>query len=151
MLGWLPGNHVHAFCLFIGERNATYGRLRVFFNSGLCLFGSVPMAEEEAAIFHAFLEFFVVIAFVNVSIAIGTGLLKEIVLNVFQQVLHAFHDTVEADVLLFQGVTPHDFYRIVLQVATAHHETHRYTFQFVVGELETGALVVRVVVFNADT
>ena len=108
------------------------------------------MAEEEAAVLDTFLELLVVVALVDMSVAIAACFLEDVVLNVVEHFLHALHDTVEADRLFLQGVTTHDLDGVVFQVAATHDEAYRNTLELVVGKLEARTLVVGVVVLHAD-
>ena len=117
------------------------------------LFGlrcAVPVAEEEAAVLYPFLKFVVVVALVDVFVAEAECLLIDVFLNVVEQFRNSFHDAVERNVFLFQRIAAHYLYGVVLQVASAHCQTHGHALEFVVGKLETGAFVVAVVVLHAD-
>ena len=53
------------------------------------------MAEEEAAVLHFLFELLVVLALVDTGISGRTGLLEDVVLNVNQQLLNIFHDSLD--------------------------------------------------------
>jgi len=108
------------------------------------------MAEEETTVLHTLLELLVVVTLVNVSITVSTSLLEDILLDVFQHILYALNDTVEAYVLLLQGITTHNLDGVVLQVTTTHSETYRNTLQLIVSELEARTLCRVVIILHGD-
>ena len=109
------------------------------------------MAEEEAAIFHAGLELLIVVTYIYVGVAECLGLEEDVLLNVLEQVHHVFYDAVKADGRLFKCVATHNLDSILFVVASTHNQTHGHTLQFVVGKLEARALVVGVIILDADT
>ena len=108
------------------------------------------MAEEETTVLHTLLELLVVVALVNVSITVSTSLLEDILLDVFQHILYALYDAVEAYVLLLQGITTHNLDGVVLQVTATHSQTYRNTLQLIVSELEARTLCRVVIILHGD-
>ena len=58
------------------------------------------MAEEESAVLHLLLELVVVVALVDVGIAEGLGLLKNVLLDFVQKVLNILCNTLNGARLL---------------------------------------------------
>ena len=119
MLGRFSAHHIHTFRLLEHEWNAANGCLRVLLDFSLGFFGAVPVAEEEAAFLDALLEFIVVVALVDVGIAIGDGFLLDVLLNVVEQVLDVLLNAFNRHIFFFQCVTAHHFHKSFLQVSGA--------------------------------
>ena len=64
--------------------------------------------------------------------------------------LYIVDDAFQRTCILFERVTAHHLDGAVLQVACAEHQTNGNTLQLVVGKLESGTLVVRVVELDTD-
>ena len=107
------------------------------------------MAQEEAAVLHTLLELLVVVALVDACIACILGLLEDILLYFVQQVLDVLLYALHGDVLLLQGIAAHNLHQTLFQIAGTQNQTHGHTLQFVVGKLESGTLVVGIVVLHA--
>ena len=148
--GWLAAYHIYTWSLLVSERHAADGSLSLLLNLSLGLGCTVPMAEEETTVLHTLLELLVVVALINVSITVSTSFLEDIFLDVFQHILYALNDTVEAYVLLLQGITAHDFDGVVLQVTATHSQTNRNTLQLIVSELEARTLGRVVIILHGD-
>ena len=148
--GWLAAYHIYTWSLLVCEWHATDSSLSLLLDLCLGLGCTVPMAEEETTVLHTLLELLVVVALVNVSITVSTSLLEDILLDVFQHILYALYDAVEANVLLLQCITTHDFDGVVLQVTSTHSQTDRNTLQLVVSKLEARTLSCIVIIFHSD-
>ena len=109
------------------------------------------MAEEEAAVLYALLELFIVVALVDVGIAILASFLEDVVLYVVKHLLHSLCDAIKRKRFFFQSVAAHNLDGAVLQVAAADGKTHGHTLEFIVGKLEARTLVVGIVILDADS
>ena len=80
----LAADHIDTGSLFDAEGHATDGGLCLFLDLCLGLGCAVPVAEEEAAVLDLLLELLVFVSLVDTVIAIGLGLLEDILLDVLQ-------------------------------------------------------------------
>ena len=108
ILGRLARHHVYARSLLEHERHATDGCLSVLLDLCLCLGCAVPMAKEEASVPYALLELLIVVALIDVSVAIVEGLLEDVLLNVLKELLHVVGKTFYRACLLLQRVAAHN-------------------------------------------
>ena len=108
------------------------------------------MAEEEAAILHTLLELLVVVALIDALITIAACLLEDVLLNVFQQLLHIVCDAFQGTSLLLKRIAAHELDGAILQVASTQHKAYGHTLQLIVGKLEARTLVIRVIELHAD-
>ena len=150
VLGRLAAHHVDAFSLFHAKGHAPDGGLRVFLDFCFCFFGSVPVTQEEAAVLYPFLKLFVVVALIDVCVPEGKCLLEDVLLDVVEKRLHVFHYSVDRNCVFLQGVTSHHLHRTVLKVFAAQYKSYGYALQLIVGKLEARALVVGIVILDAD-
>ena len=85
------------------------------------------------------------------GVAEGLGLLEDVLLDVLEQILDILGNALNAAGLLLECVSAHHFDGAVLQVAGTENQAYGHTFQFIVGELEAGTLVVGIVELHGDT
>ena len=83
-LGGLAADHIDTWRLLHTEGHAADGGLGLFLDLSLGLGGAVPVAEEEAAVLHTLLELLVVVALVDVGVAVVLGLLEDVLLDVVE-------------------------------------------------------------------
>ena len=108
------------------------------------------MSKYEAALLNLLLELLVGVNSHGVLLAVVERLLVDALLDIVEQLCYIFLDALARDGLFLQGVAAHHLHGVVLEVAATHHEAYGYTLELVVGELESGALVVGIVVLHAD-
>ena len=123
----LSAHHVYAGRLFVGKGHATDGGLRFLLDFCLGLGRTVPMAEEETAVLHLFLELFVVVTFVDTLVAILACFFEDVLLDVLQELLDIVDDAFQGTRLLFEGVAAHDLDGAVLQVAGTQYQAYGHT------------------------
>ena len=108
------------------------------------------MSQDEATLLYLLLELIPRIHLEGVRLTVIQCLLIDIGLNLIQQVLHIFLDTVARDCMLLQRITTHDFHRVVLIVTASHHQTDGNALQFVIGKLEARTLVVGIIILHRN-
>ena len=86
----LAGNHADAFFFGSVQRYAPYSSLGLVLDAFLCLGGSIPMAEQEAAFFDFLLELVVGVDLHDVGVAVSKRLLVNVFLNIFEEVFYMF-------------------------------------------------------------
>src|SRR5574344_5714 len=144
-------DHVRTRSLFEVERHATYCSLRILLDLSFSLGSAVPVAEEEPAIRYALLEFIVIITFEDMSVTESLGFIEDIILDIIKQFLHLFYNTIHGERLFLERIAAHHLDCTVFKVTATHAQTYRYTFQLIIGKLETGTFVVSIIIFYRDT
>ena len=116
-------DHIDTRSLLDAEGYATDGGLRLFLDLCLGLGCAVPVAEEESAVLYLLLELLIVVALKDVGIAIVLSLFEDVGLDVVEQLLYVFGDSLDRTGLLLQCITTHDLDGAVLQVAGTQYQT----------------------------
>ena len=106
------------------------------------------MCKYEAAFFYLHLELVVSLYGACHGLAEFEGFLEYVALDFLQEALHVVLYSFERYYGLFERVAAHDLYGSVGYVAGSEYEAHGDTLQLVVGKLESGTLIVGIVVFD---
>ena len=116
----------------------------------LSLGSAIPVAKEEAALLDLCLELLPGIYAADVAIAHSLSLVEDVLLNLVKECSYTLYDALLWEALLLKRVTTNELESTVLEVTCTNGDTYRYALELILRELEAWALVVSIVVLNAD-
>ena len=142
-------HHANSGSVVAVKWNAADGRFCLLLD--LCLgFGrAVPVGKDKDAFLDSFLEFIVCIDLDCAALAVFKSTVVKILLDIVENFLDLGGDSFEGKRFLLESVTTHKLDSAILKVALTDCKAHGDTLDLIVGKLESGTLVVGIVIFNA--
>src|SRR5690606_11163859 len=149
--GGFTCHHTFTWFNWSFERYAPYGGLGLVLDQLFSLSGTIPVAEEEAALFvKQSLKFLIVINHSGIGFAVGIGLPEDIALDVVKQDFNLISYTGHGNDLLGQRIPSCHFQSLIFDISWTDCKTDGNSLEFVLCKLPSGLLGIVVVVLVRD-